>query len=162
MKTRHAMVMATLLALLFGAPAGAQEQGIAWGTLTDAQQEVLTPFRQDWDQLPAQRQQRLARGAARWGDMTPAERNAAKERFRSWRELSTDRRELIRERYEIFQDLPQDEQRRILQNFERFRDLRQDRRDELRKRYREMTPAERRALRDRLHDRRTHRPRPRD
>ena len=141
--------------LLFGA-ALAQSDGVSWDSLSDGQREVLSQLEGSWDTLPAERQQRLVKGAERWAGMSRKDRRAARDRFRSWRELDAERREQIRERAQLFRNLSPEEQDRIRKNYRNYREMNRDRRQQLRERYKRMTPDQRQHLRDRLQ----RRPRP--
>jgi hypothetical protein len=63
--------------LILSSSATADEQGVAWNSLSAEQQQVLDRFADSWDSLPADRQQRLSRGADRWSGMTPGQREKA-------------------------------------------------------------------------------------
>ena len=62
MKAKVLIVIATLLAV---SAATADDNGIAWDSLTEEQQQVLGPYIESWDSLAPQRQQRLSTGADR-------------------------------------------------------------------------------------------------
>ena len=46
----------------------------SWDALSDAQREVLKDYESGWDELPQERQNRLALGATRWLDMGAEQR----------------------------------------------------------------------------------------
>ena len=56
------------------ADAADNNSGIAWGSLSSQEQQLLTPFAKQWATLPPERQQRLRKGIQRWSQMSPAER----------------------------------------------------------------------------------------
>ena len=124
--------------------------GVTWGELSDEQRVVLRQFEGSFDSLPAERRERLSRGAERFATMTPEQRRHAEARFMRWRELSDERRALIRERAEIFQDLSPEEQQRIRENYRRYQEMKRERREMLRDRYKRMTPEQRQRMRERL------------
>ena len=86
-----AKIVIAIAMLLFAGLANAQDEGVAWESLSEQQQRVLSSFSDNWDSLDAARQTRLAKGADRWSDMTPQQRNAAQNRFKQWRGLEPNR-----------------------------------------------------------------------
>jgi len=144
---RARLIVAISALLLCGV---AVADGVTWDQLSDEQRVVLGQFEGSFDELPADRRERLSRGAERFSTMTPEERAQAQARFMRWRELSDERRALIRERAEIFQNLPPEEQQRIRENYRRFQEMKRERREMLRDRYQRMTPEQRQRMRDRL------------
>ncbi len=155
-KSKVARATVAIAALLIFGSAFAQTDGVSWGDLSDGQREVLGQFEGSWDTLPAERRERLSKGAERWAGMSRDERRSARDRFRSWQDLPADRRDQIRERAQLFKDLSPDEQDRIRQNYRNYRKMNRDRRQQLRDRFKRMTPEQRQHLRDRL----STRPRP--
>ena len=58
-------------------------QGVSWDELSPEQREVLDSMslQQSWAELDPRRQERLARGASRWTEMTPEQRQQAGRQF---------------------------------------------------------------------------------
>ena len=61
---------AWLIAALISLPLASVAQ-VSWDELSAEQQQTLSRFENDWPQLDAGRQERLAKGAERWQNMTP-------------------------------------------------------------------------------------------
>ena len=78
MKVRTILAIMALLAMS-GAFADERDStnSVAWDSLSEQQQQVLSPFVVDWGGMRADRQQRLARGADRWLGMSPEARDGA-------------------------------------------------------------------------------------
>ena len=92
-----------------------------WSELTPAQQQVLAPLERDWGELDTTRrkkwiaiadryptmkpaaQQRLQKRMQEWAKLTPAERQAARERYQRLRKLSRERRKEVQEQWEEHQ-----------------------------------------------------------
>lgn len=148
MKARLIVAISVLLMC-----AAAVADGVTWSQLSDEQRVVLRQFEQTFDSMPADRRERLSRGAERFATMTPAERRQSRDRFMKWRELSDERRALIRERAEIFRNLSPEEQQRIREHYRRFHEMKRERREMLRERYQRMTPEQRQRMHDRLKQR---------
>jgi len=64
------MVLVLNVILLCGwtlaAWAQADAPGVPWNQLSQPEQQLLQKFHQDWDQFPADRQERLRNGARQW------------------------------------------------------------------------------------------------
>jgi len=146
MKAKY-LLPAVATVLLISGVAMAQDDEVNWNSLTEAQQQVLGPVAENWDSLPIERRARLVEG---------------RERFQTWQRLNDNERDAIRDRYNQFQRMTPREKARIRNNFRTFRDLPADRRQQLRDRYRNMTPDQRQKVRDRLRRRQQVRPRATD
>jgi len=85
----------------------------------------------------------LIEGASRWASLSEEQRAEVRQRFALWQTLSQERREEIRSSYEKFRGLSPTEQARIRATQQRVKDLPPERRDELQRRWREMTPEQR-------------------
>jgi hypothetical protein len=129
---------------------------LAWKDLQPNQQQLLQPYAQSWDSLPAERQQALSRGARRWLSMDPAQRAEAHERFQAWQKLPEQRRQLIRQRWEHFQQLDPEQKALVRQNFKAFMRLPPEQRRKLRERWLAATPAERARMLERMRARHAH------
>ncbi len=91
-----------------------------WKSLSSAQRQLLDMHREEWDSLPASRQQALACGAARWLSMNGTEREAALERFNRFTAMPQDRQELLRRRWQEFLSLSGREQATVRDHFHAF------------------------------------------
>ena len=129
---------------------------LAWKDLQPSQQQLLQSYAQNWDSLPAERQQALARGARRWSTMDPAQRAEARERFQAWQKLPEEQRQLIRKRWEQFQQLDPQSKALVRQNFKAYMRLPPEQRKKLRERWLAATPAERARMMQRMRERRAH------
>ena len=103
--------------------------------------------------MTVQRQQRLQKGAGRWEQMSPGQRDLAKQRFKRWQELTPEQRATLRERYEKFTSLPPEQQERMRKRLQWFRELPADKRQALREKWRGMSQEERAAFRERRRER---------
>jgi len=128
------------------AHAGDKISGIAWDELTKEEQQILGPLKDRWNNLPLERQKKLRKGARRWASMTPGERARAKDRLKRWKSLSPEQRELIRRRYARFRRLSPEQQERLLQARKRFKNLPLEKRLKLLKRWKEMSPEQRKRF----------------
>lgn len=137
-----------LCVVLAAFAAGANAQGIAWEDLSEAQRELLAPQQQNWSQLDPSRQEQIARGADRFLEMNRGDRAAARDRFQVWQGMTPEQRAAARERYQEFRRLPSGERAQLLDTYRRYRMMPPERRNELRQRFRQLTPEQRRGLRD--------------
>src|SRR5690554_6005821 len=124
-----ALPLALALATLAG-PAVAQSTTTPlpeWDQLTAEQREALVaPVRARWNNEPGKRA-RMLRHAERWQQMTPEERERAHHGMKRWHGMSPERREEARALYQHMRGMSADE------------------REALHKRWKEMTPGQRRA-----------------
>jgi hypothetical protein len=75
--------------------------------------------------------------------LSDEQRAEVHQRFVLWQSLSLERRADIRQRYEQFRALSPEEQARVRSTQQRVKELPPERREELLKRWREMTPEQR-------------------
>lgn len=145
MKTRVILVLLILWTteVLAGGP--------AWNTLSSEQQHILRQLglEENWGRLPEARRDRLLRGLQRWEKMNPEQRKIARQNLKRWRQLPPERRKLLRERLKRFRSLPPERRRLLREKYHKFRQLPPKRRKALRERWRKMSPADRRAFRQR-------------
>jgi hypothetical protein len=117
-----------------------------WQSLSPDQQHLLQKYQDSWESLPPERQQALARGSQRWLSMTPDQRSSAEQRFSEWRAMPPEQRQVLRQRWQEFKRLPPGEQQHIRESYRRFREMPAERRSELRRRWHQMTPEQRRSF----------------
>lgn len=124
----------TLCLFLTGTLAYAQDK-IPWESLSMEQRQVLQQVEQQWDRLPAERQQRLRRGANRYEQMNRQQRNQAQNQQRRYQSLSPQQRQTIRQRFQRFNNLNQQEQRRLRSVQRRYQNLSDEQQQQLRERF---------------------------
>jgi len=71
----------------------------AWSELTAAQQQVLAPLAEDWNNLDATRRKKWVTIANRYPKMKPAEQQRLQKRMKDWAALTPAQREAARKRY---------------------------------------------------------------
>lgn len=109
---------------------------IAWGQLSPAQRNVLTPLERDWSSISPARQQKWAELATRfpsmpadergrvqqriaeWSRLSPQERASARLNFQEARQISPDER---RQQWDAYRALPADERRALSESAARQR-----------------------------------------
>lgn len=127
-----------LLSFLVVLTAHAQQaEPVPYSQLSEQQREVFAMDQLSWDNLPANRQQNLLRGFARWQQMTPEQRQRAQTRHQRWKNLPPDQRKRLQKRFKRFESLSPKEKRRVLKARQRFRSLPPERRKQLRRQWRE-------------------------
>ena len=104
---------------------------------------VLQNFQGNWDSLPPEKQQALARGSQRWISMTPEQRDGAQQRFKQWRALPPEQRQVLRQRWRSSGPAARTaaESPRAIP---RLRQMPLERRQELRRQWHQMSPEQRR------------------
>jgi hypothetical protein len=111
------------------------EEKIPWQSLSPPVQELLQDAETRWDELPAERQQSLLRGAERWQSMQTEERENARQQQQRFQNLPPQQREQIVRRFQRFNQLSRDQQLRLRSIQQRFRNLPPARRRALRRRF---------------------------
>ena len=124
-----------VLALLLLSEAGLAQDKISWTDLSMEERQILQQLESQWDNLPAERQQRLRRGATRWQQMQPQERSQAQNQQRRFQNLSRQQQQLINRRFRQFNGLGLAEQRRLRNIQRRYQSLPEDQRQQLRQRF---------------------------
>ncbi|MBF8291837.1 MAG: hypothetical protein HW392_664 [Steroidobacteraceae bacterium] len=114
----------------------APEQGVAWESLTEAQQKLLAKQRETWNTIPPGRQQAMAVGAERWVTMTPEQQAKARERWSKWKKLPPEQRGKLRDRWRRFHELTPEEKEALRDKYQRFQSLSAEQREALRDRWR--------------------------
>ena len=74
--------LAAALVLILALLCASQVLAQPFNELSPQQQQVLQPFAKDWDSLPREKQDRLRKGAERWLNMSPEQRDEAKQRLK--------------------------------------------------------------------------------
>ncbi|HEC16736.1 MAG TPA: DUF3106 domain-containing protein [Sedimenticola sp.] len=146
------MIRSLLPGLLLAALAGsvwAAGEPVPWNSLSSAQQKILAKLTrpEQWDRLPAGRQQRLLKGLRAWRKMSPEERAWAKRRFQQWKKLPPKQRARIRRRFEAYLSLSPEQRKWVKAQYQRFKKMPPEKRKALRKKWKGMSEQERlRAL----------------
>ncbi len=124
--------IALWLCISFSAFAAApQKKQPNWAELPPGQQEVLAPLASEWDQLEPQRkrkwigiakryptmkadeQARVQKRMQDWAKLTPAQRNAARERYKKLEKLPPEKRQTLREEWDQYTRLPEDQRKQL-------------------------------------------------
>lgn len=94
---RHLMVAALVGLWTTSAVA---EPGKNWSQLTPEQRQLLQKAHEDrWNNMPAEQQERMLKGAERWQKMTPEEREQVRERREKFKDMSPEERAALREKH---------------------------------------------------------------
>lgn len=100
----------------------------AWGALSAEQRTILAPLAGEWDRMEnyrrkkwlgianrfqtmsPERQQRLQERMRKWAALTPAERLAARKKYR---ELDPEQKAAMQQKWREYEQLPEEEKRRL-------------------------------------------------
>jgi hypothetical protein len=121
--------------------------GTAWGQPPPA---PVPGGRQQLRTMSPQERQRVLEDFQRWNELPEARRQELQDAYQRFQRLPPDRREQIMNRFRQFQALPPEQQQRIIENQERWQRLPREEREDIRRRFKDMTPEERRQLEERL------------
>lgn len=126
--TRCSLTLRSLLAAALLLAGAAQAQGLPWNALTPTQREALDPLRGDWTRLspdqqqkwlaiadrfrglPTEERDRLQRRMGNWVDLSPGERDRARQNYQESRRYGGDDR---RAQWEAYQALPPERRREL-------------------------------------------------
>lgn len=134
MKVIRTRFLISCLLLTLGATGYAQEK-LAWSALSPGEREVLQQLEERWDELSAERQERLRRGASRWLQMGPEERQSAQTIQRRFQNLTPQQQQQINQRFQRFNLLERDRQQQLRNIQRRFRSLPEEERARLREQF---------------------------
>ncbi len=99
-----------------------------WNQLSAEQRELLlAPVRQRWDNSPPEKRRHMLEHARRWQSMTPEQREHARHGMKRWRDMPPEKRAQARALFEHIRGLPEGERKAMV------------------KRWKAMSPAERKA-----------------
>jgi len=126
------LAIALWLCISFSAFAATpQKKQPSWAELPSGQQEVLAPLASEWDQLDSLRkrkwigiakryptmkadeQARVQKRMQDWAKLTPAQRNAARERYKKLEKLPPEKRQTLREEWDQYTKLPEDQRKQL-------------------------------------------------
>ncbi len=125
-------LIAIILCLSFVAPAAAaapqQPQAAAqpkpakpaWAELTPAQQQVLAPLKDDWQEIDTLRRGKWVRVADRYPKMKPDEQQLLQTRMKEWATLTPEQRRIAREKYQTIKKLPPDERAKVKSKWQQY------------------------------------------
>lgn len=108
---------------------------VDWNELNPQQQEVLSPFEQEWAGLQASRQRRLKQAANRWLVMTVTQRERARKQFinfkhkdprrlaarlRRYDNLSEKQKATVHRQFLFFQSMPEQKKKELLEKWRKL------------------------------------------
>lgn len=137
-RAARALICAVLLALSAMGPAAAETpaarstllpKGPMWSELTPAQRKILAELEPRWNTMPAVRKRTWLKMAERIPRMEPAERERAQARIKEWVQLTPEQRNVARNNYRLAKTLPRDAR---AAGWEQYRQLSPEQRTELR------------------------------
>ena len=119
--------VALIVALFIAFPAASQTRSEgkkaprpAWSDLSPAQQQVLAPLQQEWEQLDTTRRKKWVSIADRYPTMKPAEQQRLQKRMQEWAALTPDERRAARERYQTLKKLPPQQRKEVREKWQEY------------------------------------------
>src|ERR1035437_2070718 len=88
-----------------------------WVQLKPAQQKILAPLSQDWNQLPDARRKQLLATVNRYPKMTSVQQQRFSKRLLKWSRLPNEQRSVARARFKQFQHLAPHQREQIMQRW---------------------------------------------
>jgi hypothetical protein len=121
---RRRMLGAALLSLylvLSMLPGNAQSaEALTWSSLTPAQQQALTPLKEEWGALPENRRLKWREMADRFSSLTPTQQHRVQERMARWAQMSAQQREHARQNYQQLRKVPPKERQEKWEAYQRL------------------------------------------
>ncbi len=113
------------VALLVSTATQAQNASPRWPELSAAEQRVLRPLQDQWQDIDATRKLKWRELAQRYPNLPPDQQSRIRERMVEWAQLSAAERNAARLRYQAVKSLPDDERRA---KWEAYKSLSEDER----------------------------------
>ncbi len=129
----------TFSLLLLAGTANAITGAPRWAGLTEEQQNVLAPLRNEWNGMPQERRQKWLGIANRYPRMSAAEQARVTARMEEWVQLSPEQRRKAREQYKRLQKLPADQRPALSERWKTYASLSDEEKMQLRARSRPKT-----------------------
>lgn len=86
-----------------------------WQALSPAEKIALSPIYPQWSGLPEQQQHNLRRLAQHYADLTPDGKRRFQSRLVTWARLTPAQRQAAREKYRAFSQLPAEKREQVKQ-----------------------------------------------
>lgn len=103
----------------------------AWQDLNETQQQILAPLAEDWNRMEnyrrkkwlgiaqryprmaAKEQERVQRRMLEWANMTPEQRQNARETYKNLNQLPPERKSAVKQKWEEYQNLPEAQRQQL-------------------------------------------------
>lgn len=122
-KTLAALIVWLCIALpVYAAqqPAAKKSPRPAWSELTPAQQKILAPLAAEWDGMDAARRKNWIGIANRYPRMKPQEQERLQQRMRDWAALTPAQRQAARDRYQMLKNLSPEQRRQVTRQWQEY------------------------------------------
>lgn len=127
-------IFASLLLGLFLSVSHAQSP-LAWEQLTTEEQQILTPYKNDWQQMNVADQYRLKKTAHTWKNMSAEQRAVMQQRAEQWHKMPEATKQKLRARYQQFETMSAEQKQAMIQRMNNFQSLPAQEREALRHRW---------------------------
>ena len=107
------LVLAAEISFAAAAPAQQKPPKPDWAELTVAQQQALSPLKDDWATLDAVRRNKWIKVADGYPKMKPDEQQRLQARMKDWVKLTTDQRRVAREKYLALKKMPPEKREHV-------------------------------------------------
>lgn len=119
-----------------------------WKALTPTQKTILAPLEEDWNNMERFRRKKWLEIAARYPNLTETEQARVQERMQEWAKLTPAQRQAARDRYKaLTQKTTAEEREALAQKWTDYQNLPESVRQQLEQDAREQEKAEKRAAR---------------
>ncbi len=119
-----------------------------WKELTAEQKTILAPLQEDWNNMERFRRKKWLEIAARYPNLSETEQERVRDRMQNWANLTPAQRQAARERYkELTKNTNAEEREALAQKWADYQNLPESVRQQLEQDAREQEKAEKRAAR---------------
>ncbi|WEN16362.1 DUF3106 domain-containing protein [Rhodanobacter sp. AS-Z3] len=119
-----------------------------WTSLDASQRDVLAPLKGEWDTMPPRKQARMLQRAEHWATLPPEKREAVTQHIAHWQEMTPAERKQARENMRKFHQMPAQQREQLHSTYDRFQKLPPAQRENLMRRWREMSPEQRKQWKE--------------
>lgn len=121
--TLRRVVVALGLALCVSATLAADKNNPKWAELTTAQQTALSPLQSEWNNLDQPRKRKWLGVAARFPQMSADEKTRIQRRMQAWSNLTPEERQVARDSYRDLSKMPEAQRQVVRQKWDEYRQL---------------------------------------
>lgn len=117
---------------------------VDWQSLDTGARQILAPLKPRWERMPPHVQHHIMRKAQRWEHLPSSRREAIRQRISRWEGMSPTDRRRARANHRVYRHLTRQQRTRLHDAYERFKGLPPEQQKQLREKWHELSPGQRR------------------
>lgn len=127
-KALKRLILGFGLLVCLGSALATDKTNPSWTDLTRAQQTALAPLQGEWNNFDQPRKRKWLGVAARFPQMSAEEKARIQRRMQAWANLSPEERQVARDSYRDLSKLPEGQRQIVRQKWDEYRKLPEDER----------------------------------